>query len=185
MGRRSAISRLPREIREEVNRLLKGGATIDQVVAQLKGMDVEVSRSAVGRYRQDFERTGARIREAREIATVWVDRLGSEPEGDVGRLLIEMLRTIAFRTAMEAGDAAEPMKPGDVMFLGRALRELEQAGKLSADRELKVREAVRKEVEAKAGEAAKVVENIGKRAGLSVEMAAQIREQILGIPRAA
>ncbi len=105
--RRSSISRLPAKIREQINRLIRDGAMIDEIVAHLKTLDVQVSRSAVGRFKQSAEATMRRYREAQEIAEVWVRELGERPQGDIGRLVAEALRTATFGALARIEAAAE------------------------------------------------------------------------------
>ena len=51
MPPKSTIIRLPPEIRAEVDRLIReGAATTDEIVAALRELGAETSRSAVGRY---------------------------------------------------------------------------------------------------------------------------------------
>ena len=55
-----------------------------------------------------MEKIGARLQQSREIAKMWIGRLGAEPQGEVGKLLNEMVRGLAFdaTVAMADGDCA-------------------------------------------------------------------------------
>ncbi|MDH4229977.1 MAG: DUF3486 family protein [Nitrospirota bacterium] len=186
MGSKSTIAKLAPEIRAEVQRLLHDGATIAQVVAHLQGLDVTVSKSSVGRFAQDFRAVGARIREAREIAGTWVTQLGAAPDSDVGRLLAEMLRTVAFQQLMgmsggETGGDIAPPKPGDLALLARAIKDLSTADKTSADREIKIRAQMAAQVAASATQAAEAVDQAVRAAGITGKTAEAIRALILGI----
>jgi len=171
MGQKSAIKLLDPRIRESVDTAIREGrATIDQIVELIQQHGVEVSRSAVGRYKQKAESQMQRYREAQEVAKVWIGKLQADPEGDVGRLLAEMLRTAAFQTMgdMEAGT------PEEIMLLAKAIKDLASADKLTAERILKTRqEAVR--------EAAERVAAVVKAKGLSSDTAAELRREILGV----
>lgn len=171
MARKSTVKQLDPRIRSEVDLAIRDGrATIDDIVAIIQGMGGEASRSAVGRYKQRAEEQLKRYREAQEVAKVWIGKLQTDPEGDVGRLLAEMLRTTAFQTLGDI-DAATPQ---DIMFLGKALKDLAGADKLTADRILVVRREAAKE-------AAVVAVKEAKGAGLSDEAAELIRKKILGL----
>lgn len=176
MGRQSAIRKLDPRIRDAVDTAIREGrATIEDVVAIIRSMGGDASRSAVGRYKQQAEAQMARYREAQEVAKVWIGKLQADPEGDVGRLLAEMLRTTAFSTLGDM-DAASPQ---DLMFLGKALKDLASADKLTADRILLVRREAAKE----AAEKIKAVEGevkSGKRV-LDLDTLKRIREEIYGI----
>jgi len=171
MGRKSAIKQLDPAIREAADSAIREGrATIEEITALINSMGGQVSKSAVGRYKQQAEAQMARYREAQEVAKVWIGKLQADPEGDVGRLLAEMLRTTAFQTLgdIEAGS------PQDVMFLAKALKDLASADKLTADRILLVRREAAKD-------AAEKVSSVGKAKGLSAETVAELRKEILGV----
>lgn len=176
MGRKSSITRLDPRIREAVDGAIREGrATIEDIVFIIRDMGASISASAVGRYKARAEEQMKRYREAQEIAKVWVGKLQAEPEGDVGRLLSEMLRTTAFQTLGDI-DAASPQ---DLMFLGKALKDLAGAEKLTTDRILKVRQEAAKE----AVDKVKAVEGeikAGKRV-LDMDALKRIREEIYGI----
>lgn len=171
MSRKSSIKQLDQRIKAAVDAAIREDrATIDDIVDIIRGMGGEISRSAVGRYKQNAEAQMLRYREAQEVAKVWIGKLQTDPEGDVGRLLAEMLRTTAFSTL---GDM-EAASPQDLMFLGKALKDLASADKLTADRILVVRREATKE-------AAAVAAKEARGAGLSDEAADMIRKKILGV----
>ncbi len=171
MGRQSSIKRLDPRVREAVDGAIREGrATIDSIVALLVGMGAEISRSAVGRYKQRAETQMQKYREAQEVAKVWIGKLQAEPEGDVGRLLAEMLRTVAYQSI---GDL-ESATPQDMMFLARTLKDLAGADKLTAERILTIRqESIR--------EAADKAATVAKAKGLSAATVAELRKEILGV----
>lgn len=171
MPRKSNITQLAPGVREAVDAAIREGrATITDIVAMIKRMGGEASKSAVGRYKQQAESQMQRYREAQEVARVWVGKLQTDPEGDVGRLLAEMLRTTAFQTLGDL-DAGTPQ---DVMFLAKALKDLASADKLTAERILSVRREAAKE-------AAEKVSAIGKSKGLSKATVDELRKEILGV----
>lgn len=171
MARKSTITQLDPRIREAVDAAIREGrATIADIVGLIREMGGMTSASSVGRYKQQAEAQMARYREAQEVAKVWIGKLQADPEGDVGRLLAEMLRTTAFQTL---GDMDEG-SPQDVMFLAKALKDLASADKLTADRILLVRREAAKE-------AAEKVSSVGKAKGLSAETVEALRKEILGV----
>jgi hypothetical protein len=152
---RSSIAKLDPKIRAELDRILKDGRhTIDEIVAQLRPLGAEVSRSAVGRYHKRFEELGKRMRESREVAQVWADKLGNAPQGDVGKLVMELLRTLAFDATMELTEPGEDgekpqLNPKAINTLALAMQRLEAAGKWNIQREQAMREALADEVAGK------------------------------------
>lgn len=187
-GIKGRIKQLPADIKAEVDRLIRDGSTIDRIVAHLRTMGADVSRSAVGRYKKTFEEKLARYREAQEVAAVWVAKLGENPAGDVGRLIAEMLKTVAFQTLSDMGDEDAAADPKDIMMLARAISDLEKAGKVNLDRELQIRAEAEKRARAEAAKAldkaAAEAEAAGER-GLSAERLAQLRRDFLGVRPAA
>lgn len=171
MARKSSITRMDPRIREAVDAAIREGrATIADIVCLVREMGEDTSKSTVGRYKKNAEDQMARYREAQEIAKVWVGKLQADPEGDVGRLLGEMLRTTAFQTLgdMDSGT------PQDVMFLAKALKDLAGADKLTADRILLVRREAAKD-------AAEKVATVGKAKGLTKDTVEALRREILGV----
>lgn len=177
MGRKSTVKQLPDQVRTLVDRLVREDrATIDQIVGKLEellGNDAP-SRSSVGRYVKHTREQMQRYREAQELAKVWVGKLEEEPEGDVGRLLSEMLRTVAFQQLAAAGDEGAQIKTKEISMLAGAMRDLASADKITMDRELRIRQEVAKQ-------AADVADKAAKRHGLTGDAAAEIRREILGV----
>jgi hypothetical protein len=175
VGRKSSLAKLPRAVKDEVDRLIREEqATIDEIVAHLRELGHARSRSAVGRYKKSVEQVMGRYREAQEIAGVWVTQLGKDPNSDVGRLLAELLKTVAFTTMAEMGTDEKAQDPRDIMFLAKALGELERAQTINVDRELKIRREV-------AEKAAAVIEKAARAEGLSAETIQRFRRDILGV----
>lgn len=181
MPQKSSVKRLEPAIRAEVDRLLAGGRhTLDDVVAHLQKLGAPVSRSALGRYSQQFEEVAARMRESREVATAFAKELGDIPNNDMGRTLVELLHGLVFRVLMQRAkeDEDQPLKPMDLMLLAKAIKESVGSTKLSAELEMKVRDRVAAETaKAAAGEA----EVVGRERGLSAETVEAIKARILGI----
>lgn len=176
MGRRSTVSRFPEPIVTQVNQLIRDGHTIDEIVATLQGMGADVSRSAMGRYVKSARESMEKYRQAQEVAKVWVDKLETEPTGDVARLLPEMLRAVAFQTLSTMGEATDPVGSQDLMFLAKALKDVSSASRINVDTELLLRK-VRDQAKAAAAEVTQTI----KKAGLSEETVQQIKARILGI----
>lgn len=182
MTRKSSITQLDPAIREELDKLLREDRfTIREVVQHLQTLGADVSRSAVGRYHKQFDQIGKRMRESREIAAVWAQKIGNEPQGDIGRVVMEMLRTLAFDVTLEltkddekTGEAKALLDPGAIGALALAMQRLESATKTSFERELKARKAALED-------AAKVVEKIAAKGGMTAKTREEIKNGILGI----
>lgn len=144
MGRKSTVSKLDTRLRDAVDALVRDGRyTLDEILehlADLNGGKSPVSRSALGRYTQAAEEQMRRYREAQEVAKVWVNKLEDEPNGDVARLLPEMLRSVAFQTIGSMSDREEGADAQELMFLAKALDHLGKANTASLQIEIKLRE---------------------------------------------
>lgn len=176
MGRKSSIRLLPDELRTELDRLLADGRhTIAEVTAHLRGLGAGVSRSAVHRYSQDFEKVAQDIRLAREMAQAIGRELEAVPDGDSGRLAIESLQALLLRARMQLASGDE-LDVAALAQLSRAAKDLQSALKSNVDVELKVRERA-------AREAADAAEQVAVEQGLSAGTVDAIKERILGIAK--
>lgn len=179
----SSIDRLPADIREKLNELLRdprvtqldATARINAILAEGENPE-RLSKSSVNRYAVRMEEVGTKLRETREVAKMWIGKLGSEPQGEVGKLLNEMVRTLAFKMAMRASEADddEPIDPKLLKSLAISVHRLEMAAKENQDVEEKIR---RRAIE----EAADTVGKAAKASGVSDETISIIRRDVLRI----
>lgn len=178
----SSIDRLPEEIRAEVGRLRVQGRTLDEILAHLKGMDVDVSRSALGRHVKRMNASRERMKHSREMATALVSQFGDQPDNRLARLNLELMHGVVMQTITataedEDGDP-QPVtfSPEDARFLADALAKLASAEKTNVDRTLKLKQEAAKE-------AAAAVDRVAQTgaAGLTVDTVAAIKREILGI----
>lgn len=182
-GRPSKVDLLPDEIRSALHAMLRDKrhtqADIRTAVNELideHGLpdDLKLSRSGLNRYASSMETVGSRIREAREVSKQWIAKLGTEPEGDVSRVLVEMVRTLAFDSVIKMSESGKPLEPKFIKELAIGVERLEKAASESQKRELEIRKQI-------AIEAADAAETIVTQAGLTAATAADIKRQILGI----
>src|SRR5690606_29718758 len=88
-----------------------------------------------------MEAIGKRMRETNAVADAWVQRLGDKPTGQVGNLLIQMTRSMAFDLALAAQDQVnedgeeEPVSLGMLKDLALTIQRLEKASMDSLNRE--------------------------------------------------
>jgi hypothetical protein len=173
-SRPSSITQLDPKIKEAVDAAVREGrASIDQIVELIKTLGGEASRSAVGRYVKTANERMEEYRQAQQMAAVWMDKIGKEPEGDVGRMLLEMLRVVAFKTIGDIENAS----PEDLMFLGKALKDFAGADKLAVDKEINIR----KLIAARAEKAANEIVKEARKIGASEETIQTWRNKVLGV----
>ena len=176
----SSIDRLPEDIRTRLNELLR-----DPRVTQLDATrrintilaendHPELSKSAVNRYKLRMNKVGEKIRQSREVAKMWIGRLGAEPQGEVGKLLNEMVRNLAFDATVAMADGDAPVEPKMLKDMAIAIERLERAASENVKRD----EAIRRQA---VEEAAAIAGTSAKKGGLSDEAAEQIKSKILGI----
>lgn len=188
MPRKSTIDRLGPEVRDAIGRLLDQGCTLDEILAQLENMSVEVSRSTLGRYTQRLAATGEKLRRSRAVAEALVRKLGDQPESKTARLNIELLHGAIldiFMVEEDPQDAetggkkrASANDPMGAMLLAKALEHLTKASRHDADfierAEKRAADRARKEAASRAAEAARAK-------GMSAETAEFIKAQVLGV----
>jgi hypothetical protein len=134
-----------------------------------------ISSSSLNRYSTRMESIGREIREVREIADVWVAKLGNKPSGDVSKILIEMMRTNLFRFMTDQSQDPDAVFDPDMFKdLALGIQRLESAAMQTHKREKDIRHAF-------AEEAAKEIEEAAASQGLTQEGVKAIKEQILGI----
>lgn len=180
MARKSKIDRLPAEVKEAIGRLRRDGRTIDEILAKLRELDVDVSRSGLGRHIQGLDAIAAEIERSRGIAEALVDRFGDAPESRTARLNVELMHAQVTKLLVPDADGNVSMDAQGAYFLSTSLARLAQAAKFDTDREIKARERVAKETAEKAADAAA---GAAKEGGLSEETVQLIRARILGMAK--
>lgn len=126
----TSIDRLPAEVREALHGWLRDPAIsqvettrrVNDLLAAAGDESQRVSKSAVNRYAVRMKEVGKTLLESREVADVWIGKLGSEPGGRVGHLVIELVRTIAFDVSLVL--QKETLDPESVPRVLSALRSL-------------------------------------------------------------
>lgn len=183
-GRASSIDRLPPDILERLQELLRD-PRVTQLDATLRineileaeGHEERVSKSAVNRYDLEMRKVGEKLRQSREVAEMWIGKLGAAPQGQLGHLVNETLRTLSFDLALKLQDAeltAESL-PGvidQLKALALAAQRLEASSTLNVKREAEIRKQALEE-------AAKTIDASAEQAGVSPETIMKIRRDVL------
>ena len=112
-----------------------------KIVKTIRALGGEASRSSVGRHVAATREKMERYNQAREMARAWGAHMKEQPDGDVGRLLSEMLRTVAWQQ-IGTMDTDAGVDSSEIMVLARALKDLASADKLAMERELRIRKEV-------------------------------------------
>ncbi|MFL0917666.1 DUF3486 family protein [Vibrio parahaemolyticus] len=187
-NRKSKVELLPEEIRNTLNVFIRSGnmtqkdilEAVNQMIDEAGlGDDAKLSRTGFNRYAKRMEEMGQRLRQSREIAEVWVSKLGDAPTSDVGKLLQEFVRTMAFDTSMKMmeaseGEDGEVISPKALGQLALVVQRIETAAMSSMKREKEIRAAY-------AAEAADAVsDELRGVDGMSEQLEDRIRGILLG-----
>ena len=185
MGRKSSITKLPKEVRQQLDRLIgEDKLTLDALRTFLlshEGVDGEEvpSRTAIWRHAISIKEAAKNLQESRDITAGIVQELGVEGvESQQGRLLVEMLRDYVFREINRRRDADEPIDMKEVSQFARALKDLSHSMRLEQDFTTKIKEEATRETKEAA---VRTVQEVGRERGLSAELVADIQEKILGV----
>lgn len=179
MAKASTIKTLPPDILEQLQALLRDPRVTQMDATQrinaiLAEQGAEpVSKSAVNRYAVKMAEVGAKLQQSREIASMWIGKLGSEPAGEVGKLLNEITRNLAFDAVMHLSEGDEPAAPGAIKELAIAIEKLEKAASVNQQRDALIRKQAREEA------AQELTEQL-KNDGISEELEASIKRILLG-----
>jgi DNA-binding transcriptional regulator WhiA len=180
MGRKSTVDLLPEEFKEALNALLRDPAVtqleaaekVNQLLQQA-GEDERVSKSAINRYSMRMDKIGAKLKQSREISNMWIAKLGSQPQGQVGHLLNEVVRNLAFDTAIALSEEEDPVPPKLIKELSIAIEKLEKAASENEKRTAQIRQQAREE-------AAEELTQELKNDGISQELEDSIKRILLG-----
>ncbi|EHK5439438.1 DUF3486 family protein [Aeromonas hydrophila] len=183
---KSKIQQLPADIRSQLAAMLRSGdmsqkailEEVNQLILEA-GLPPEeqISRTGLNRYSKQVEAAGSRIAKAREMAEVLTSKLGDAPTSQIGNLMAENMKTMAWETSMALMEATEDGEMIDIKQfnqLALAYQRISQSSILNQKLEKEIRAAF-------AAEAATAAEKIVTQAGVSAETAADIRNKILGI----
>ncbi len=182
-GRLSKVDLLPDSIREQLHQMLREKRhtqeEIREAINALIGEhnlpeEMQLSRTGLNRYASRMEKVGAKIRASREMAEVWAAKLGSAPTSDVGKLLMEFVKTLAFETSMSMAEDDKPVAPKALGQLALVAQRLEAAAMTSHKREKAIRDAFAQEM-------AEKTEELVRTGGLSGGAADTIKRELLGI----
>ncbi len=180
-GRPSRVEKLPPATKAQLDKdLREGQKTQKQIVEEANQKltdEQKISRSGINRYATRMESVGAKLRETREIANVWMARFGDDQGSDVLQLVVEMMQSALFKVALKASDdesEEELFDPKMLKDVSLAVQRLSRAAEMNAKRE----QALRKEI---AAQAAASVEQVASAGGMSQTTIDDIKREILGI----
>lgn len=181
MPRRSSLMQVPEEVRSELNsRLVKSGfANYDGLVDWLNdtlenhGLELKISRTALWRHGQKFEEKLEALRMATEQAKA-ISEGADDDEGAMTDALVRLVQEKVFNVLIDL--EVDPAKI-NLGSLGKMVAQLSRA----SIAQKKWMHEVRDELEQKKTALAEKVNALTGKGGLTEEVSAKIRAQILGL----
>lgn len=177
MGRKSSIEFLPENIIKGINEKLAEGHSLDTImkwITQL-GFGDKTSRSAVGRWKMNREELSGELKRSRVIAEAIVRDTGDSDQGQISRVATEMLHSIIMKaTAASLSGSTPDYDPQEMAYIARALKDSNAAIEIDDKRVARIKADAMKE-------AAKAVDAVASKGGLSKESVAQIKKEFLGV----
>lgn len=192
MGRTSSIKQIPPDILEQLHALLRdprvnqldATARINAILEE-RGEE-PVSKSAVNRYKLSMDQVGKAIRESREMAEIWIGKLGAAPQSQVANLTSEIIRNSLIDLSLAIQQMTMNQSDPEVVAgavkmikdLAFSHEKLEKAVSETTNREAKIKEQARKEA---LEEAAANAEGAARAQGMDEAQVNFWRNKVLGI----
>ena len=172
MPPRSAVSKLPDDVREELNRRLVSSqfSDYDGLTEWLAGKGYTIGRASVGRYGKAFEDRIKTLKLVSEQARAVVAE-APDDDNSVNAALIRLAQEKAFNVLIDLD-----LDPETIEF-PKLMRAIADMGRASVQQQRFAAEARKTALAA----AAEKVSQVAKKQGVSPEMIQLFRREILGI----
>ncbi len=181
MAAKSKIKRMPVEIRQFIEKLLREDRlTLNEMMQQIQdkfpGQEVP-SRSGLNRYQNVMEKMTSRMRDIETASNALIGELGESVGEKSGALLAHAITTLATNAALNAQDN-DDISIEEIRKLARAAKDAMHARRIS----LAERQELQKEARDRLlREQSAALSSVVKAGGLSNDSAEIIRAQILGV----
>jgi len=181
MARKSSVRKADPEVRELIDSLIAdGGYTLDEIKTALRERfpgKQHPSRTALGRYAQSVEKIGERMRQSREVAQVWADKLGRDPQSETAKGVLELLRMLSFEVTHDIVEGKIEAGPKELSTLALVMQRIETAARQDLKREQELRAAYLAEVDRKLSE----MEDSAESGAFDEATLKRVREEIYGL----
>ncbi len=175
---RRALEALPPAAKAELDRMALADATGESIALRMAEIGIPISRRRAVAYKKRVLAEMDRSREARTVAGAWADALSGSARGEIGRLLQEMLKTVAFQTLAAVGEDGTVPDAKELAELAKAVREVAAAEQITTELELRLRRELAESLAPKLAAAERAVD--GRPADLKAALA-RIREEVYGL----
>ncbi|WP_103035218.1 phage protein Gp27 family protein [Castellaniella caeni] len=180
MARKSTVKRLPDEVRRHLERRLREDRlTLDELIDDLQEHFPNTqapSRSALHRYRANFDEMAGRMREIEAASTALVGELGEDVGERAGQLLAQAVTTLATNAALQAH--SDDVSITEIGKLARAAKAAMEARTLSRKEREAIEQAVRERLLREQDEN---LQEIAKAQGMDESQVDFWRRKFLGI----
>ena len=175
MGRKSNVSRLPVEVRQHLEKLLREDRfTLTEMLQDLRAafpaLHALPSRSGLHRYQLGFSELAGRMKEIETAAGALVCELGEDIGNKAGALLAQAVTTLATNAALKAHEQ-DDVSIKEVTDLARAARAAMQARTMSLKEREHVEAYARKKMQQ---EQMSKLDALGKSGAVSPEVLAMV-----------
>lgn len=179
MARESSIDQLTQDDKAWLDKRFmdQGFCGYEEIANILQERGYNVSKSSVHRYGQKVEQKLAAVQASTQAAMMIADAAPDDSDMRSSAVL-SLVQTELFNALIALQESENPdADPADrIMLMAKAGKGIAEISKASVNQK-KWESEVKERVQA----AAKAVDKIAKKGGLSAETAAEIRKQILGI----
>jgi len=183
MGRKSAVDRLPKKLRAMLIEMLGDPACTQAQIVE--AINAEAGRKAVSagsvcRFSRRHDEFKKDMLRAQSVVDSFVSAHGSDVGNRMGKVINQQIKLAAYdlmldiRKIREQPDVDAKAITDILLKVSKALKEMEQAEKLNAERAAGIRRDALAEAADAAGRAAQA-------AGLSAEKSEEIRKKIVGL----
>ena len=143
------------------------------------GMQLRIGKSAVHNFGQEYEEFVKYQEEASAWAAGWMNDNGLEEEAQRHNVLFQMITTLAFKVMQaQMTKQAGEIEPRELHFLGKMLKDVMSS---SGIREKLVAEERARAAREARESAAETAVKAAHEAGMSEDMAEEIKSRILGV----
>ena len=179
MAKQSAIDQLNSDDKQWLDSRFRdqGFCGYEEIAQILQERGYNVSKSSVHRYGQKLEQKLAAVQASTQAALMIAD--AAPDDSDLrSSAVLSLVQTELFNALIDLQESSDPdTDPAErIMLMAKAGKGIAEISKASVNQK-KWESEVKERVQA----AAKAVDKIAKKGGLSAETAAEIRKQILGI----
>jgi hypothetical protein len=178
MARKSSVEKLPPDVRSHIERALRENRlTLDELITDLQQAfpaEEKPSRSALGRYRQQFDVMVERMREQETMSRLLVSELGENPDDRAGALMVQSL-SVLVNSALADAQEDQELAVDDIRKLARATKDAIQARSASLKERQAIESAAREKLLAEQKEKLAAMPSKG---GVTEETKQAIREAL-------